>query len=85
MVVQSLDEVGPMVPLRDELLVLRDELSLAAPDPLHVRLKLLDLVNLALATVTSCHLIEKVKDFTHVVRGIGETVLVDGYLGFIPY
>ena len=60
---QSLDEVGPMVPLRDELLVLRDEFSLAAPDPLHVRLELLDLVNLALATVTSCHLIKKSRGF----------------------
>ena len=60
---QSLDEVGPMVPLRDELLVLRDELSLAAPDPLHVRLELLDLVNLALPTVASCHLIKKSRGF----------------------
>ena len=61
MVVQSLDEVAPVVPLRDKLLVLRDELSLAAPDPLHVRLELLDLVNLSLATVPSCHLISKYK------------------------
>ena len=54
-----------MVPLRDELLVLRDEFSLAAPDPLHVRLELLYLVNLALATIASCHLIEKCEDFSH--------------------
>ena len=60
-VVQSLDEVGPVIPLRDELLVLRDEFSLAAPDPLHVRLQLLDLVYLALPTVASCHLIDKCK------------------------
>ena len=61
-VVQPLDEVGPVIPLRDELLVLRDEFSLAAPDPLHVRLQLLDLVYLALPTVASCHLIDYCKD-----------------------
>ena len=66
-VVQSLDEVGPVIPLRDELLVLRDEFSLAAPDPLHVRLQLLDLVYLALPTVASCHLIDKCKDFSRII------------------
>ena len=57
MVVQPLDEVAPVVPRRDELLVLRNELSLAAPDPLHVRLQLLDLVDLTLPTVACSHLI----------------------------
>ena len=66
-VVQSLNEVGPVIPLRDELLVLRDEFSLAAPDPLHVRLQLLDLVYLALPTVASCHLIDKCKDFSRII------------------
>ena len=66
-VVQSLDEVGPVIPLRDELLVLRDEFSLAAPDPLHVRLQLLDLVYLPLPTVASCHLIDKCKDFSRII------------------
>ena len=47
-----------MIALRDELFVLGNELSLAAPDPLHVRLELLDLVNLALATVAGCHLMD---------------------------
>ena len=54
---QPLDEVAPVVPRRDELLVLRNELSLAAPDPLHVRLQLLDLVDLTLPTVACSHLI----------------------------
>ena len=51
-----------MIALRDELFVLGNELSLAAPDPLHVRLELLDLVNLALATVAGCHLPDRRTD-----------------------
>ena len=48
---QPLDEVRPVVPLSDELLVLVDELRLPAADPAHVVLQLLDLVDLAFAAI----------------------------------
>ena len=52
MIVQSSNEVGPVTPLGHELLVLRDELRLLAPDPLHVVLELLDLVDFPLPAIS---------------------------------
>ena len=52
----SLDHVVPLPPLLLQLLVLRHQLGLPHPDPAHVVLQLLDLVDLALAAVAGGNL-----------------------------